>query len=497
MLFGVQFIVILGLSIRFGRRVSANSEFQARDTFWWVTNENARSFLVGLTISSLATFSVTLVWFAVVTKYSFAKALIQFAFLATPISMACLGLVLLIFSFTPQAEQYEDPVTIRSYAVNCWASAAGVGLFFGIVYWWCRPYISFAASNLQVALTALRDFPSLYALAMASSFCKYVWILVWTCAAIEATILLKDHGADKEMVPCGYDDDGRYLTDRDGEILMCQKPDRMPQIALFIFTLMLYWVLATIPNILHTTVAGVVGSWWDNTPHNSMSRSLRRSVTTLFGSISLGSLLVAILETLESILRNAKHKKRERQRQEADQRRHDRRYPRHQYRENDNVILDFLLSWIRRLTEYFNAWAFCFVGIYGEDFLSAGKDVTRLFRERGMTSIVSDRFVFRVIAFCRIGISLLSSLLVYAYATFLNMNTFNEETGYWSMVTGCLLGLFVSSSSVFVIECAVRAVIVCFAEKPATLQHHHPDLSQELKQGWAQAYPDEYKEAAD
>ena len=51
------------------------------------------------------------------------------------------------------------------------------------------------------------------------------------------------------------------------------------------------------------------------------------------------------------------------------------------------------------------------------------------------------------------------------------------------------MGLFISNVALFVVESAVRTVIVCFVESPEAFEEHHAELSEVMKAGWAEAYP--------
>jgi hypothetical protein len=57
-------------------------------------------------------------------------------------------------------------------------------------------------------------------------------------------------------------------------------------------------------NTIHTTVSGVYGSWyfWSHSDGKGATRgAFKRSITYSFGSISLGSLIVAIINFLRQI----------------------------------------------------------------------------------------------------------------------------------------------------------------------------------------------------
>ena len=141
--------------------------------------------------------------------------------------------------------------------------------------------------------------------------------------------------------------------------------------------------------------------------------------------------------------------------------------------------------------EYFNSWAFVYVGLYGYPYIEAGKNVMNLFRQRGLTTVIADRLVFRVLLFCNLGVAttcgLLAILCDMANGGFLSDDPTTSR--YLSFFTAFIVGLFLSNVALFVVESAVRTVIVCFAESPEEFAEHHAELSEVMKSGWAEAYP--------
>lgn len=47
--------------------------------------------------------------------------------------------------------------------------------------------------------------------------------------------------------------------------------------------------------------------------------------------------------------------------------------------------------------DYFNQWAYCFVGINGASYLDSGKAAMNLFKTRGWTAVITDRLVALVL----------------------------------------------------------------------------------------------------
>ena len=114
---------------------------------------------------------------------------------------------------------------------------------------------------------------------------------------------------------------------------------------------------STLQNVLRTTVAGTVATWWfESSPSVSslsscccstaVSDSLHRATTYSFGSICFGSLVVAILHTLRDGLRSASRRNR-------------------RLSAFLVSILECLVLYIEKLVEYFNKWSFIYVGLYG------------------------------------------------------------------------------------------------------------------------------------
>jgi hypothetical protein len=99
-------------------------------------------------------------------------------------------------------------------------------------------------------------------------------------------------------------------------------------------------------------------------------------LTTSFGSICFGSLIVAIIQALKSLAQQA--------------------------RENGDAgilacIAEWILACLQSLVEYFNKWAFIYVGLYGYSYLEAGKNVITLFKNRGWDAIIADDLIGNVL----------------------------------------------------------------------------------------------------
>lgn len=255
---------------------------------------------------------------------------------------------------------------------------------------------------------------------------------------------------------------------------------------MFLLFLSLYWAQQVFTNVVQASVAGTVGTWWfvpeeaSSCCSSAVTSSVCRSCTYSFGSICFGSLLVAIIKALRAVAENAKN--------------------------NDDAnailicIIDCILSCIQGLVEYFNKWAFVYVGIYGYGYLEAGKNVMTLFQQRGWEAIIADNLVDSTLNM----VSLLFAGLAGAFGLILEASTdwfdvLDESVKnaddfqiakFVAFFLAFIVGLAVSSIVLSVVSSAVDSTIVLFAEAPAEFESNHPLLSSKMRAAYMAIYPD-------
>lgn len=125
-----------------------------------------------------------------------------------------------------------------------------------------------------------------------------------------------------------------------------------------------YWISEVLKNVIHVTIAGVYGSWFflsnspQGMPKGATRGAFKRSMTTSFGSISFGSLLVALIQLLRQACSVARQN-------EAAQ---------------GNLmgtiffcILGCFIGLLDWLIQFFNEYAFCYIALYGKAYVPAAK----------------------------------------------------------------------------------------------------------------------------
>uniref|UniRef100_A0A7S2A6J5 Choline transporter-like protein n=1 Tax=Trieres chinensis TaxID=1514140 RepID=A0A7S2A6J5_TRICV len=319
--------------------------------------------------------------------------------------------------------------------------------------------IPYAAANLRSAITAVRSNMGVALVAFGAVPATMVWFAVWTFAfiGVMSTDFMREQ-IDEEDASVGGNDQGEISA--------------LGGFVIFMFLLSFYWTNQVINGVVRTTIAGVIGTWWfspleaSSFCSSAVRDSLSRSTTYSFGSICFGSLIVAIIQVMRNSLERARNDR------------------------NGGMlrcIAHCLLVWIERLAEYFNKWAFIYVGLYGYSYVEAGKNVMTLFKERGWTAIISDNLVNRMLALVSFAIGLISAFVCVL------VGFIAEGKGGWlgfAALLGFFMGLFLSLIMMGVLSSSVDAIIVCYAEAPAEFRENHPELHAEMEGTWSAAWPD-------
>lgn len=140
--------------------------------------------------------------------------------------------------------------------------------------------------------------------------------------------------------------------------------------------------------------------------------------------------------------------------------------------------------------------AFTFVGIHGDGYISSGRQVVSLFKQRGWTGITTDILADMVMVTMKVSIALLTALVGWWLVKkdndiFVGVGVDPEEDDAVGFVAGLLIGYIIASIMMELVGSAVTAVIVCFAEAPDAFHNNYKELCDEMLNAWKKAYPDE------
>jgi len=157
-------------------------------------------------------------------------------------------------------------------------------------------------------------------------------------------------------------------------------------------------------------------------------------------------------------------------------------------------LIECILGCIQDIIEYFNKWAYVYVGLYGFGYIEAGRNVVQLFQQKGWTVIITDDLTDRVLMMVSIGVGVLTGFaglaITLADQSVLGDLGIEENVASIGFLIGFMVGLVFCSILMSVVGSAINTVIVCFAESPAEFEANHPQLSGEMRSSWMSAWPE-------
>ena len=320
-----------------------------------------------------------------------------------------------------------------------------------------RHRIPFMAAHLACACEAVQTYPEMVWYSVGMIVPQVLWVISW-CLCV---ITVYARATAKSCAYYGMIDDpadstrccepaaNQTLTQED-----CEAKDASNAVY-FALLISLYWGAQVVANVVHTTCCGATGAWWfQSYDSNAVNSSFRRAMTTSFGSICLGSLVVAALKTVEYLLRETK----------------------------DNACLACVLSCVRSLIEYFNRFAYVYVALYGFDFRRAGSAVFGLFRSSGWTVVIHDDLLGIVLLFGALACGVVGAVIGVGVGSAFEDDSLSTAVIY--ALVGLLTGLFAAQQVFCVLDSAFATVLVAWAEEPAALRASNPSLYLRLYEAW-------------
>ncbi|KAF1843389.1 DUF580-domain-containing protein [Cucurbitaria berberidis CBS 394.84] len=237
-------------------------------------------------------------------------------------------------------------------------------------------------------------------------------------------------------------------------------------IGLLVFvTFAMYWISEWLKNTIHVTISGVYGSWYfapNAMPKGATRGAFKRAVTYSFGSISLGSLLVAIIQLLRQVCSAA-------QRNAAG---------------DGNIVgsilfcvLGCLIGLLDWAVQFLNRYAFSYIALYGKSYIAAAKATWKMIKDRGIDALVNECLIGPVLSMGSTFIAYACALLAYLYLIFTSP-AYNSDGGYTPVVVAFafLIGLQICNIFTTPLSSGLDTIFVAMAWDPEVLMREHPDL---------------------
>lgn len=234
-----------------------------------------------------------------------------------------------------------------------------------------------------------------------------------------------------------------------------------------------YWITEWLKNTIHTTISGVYGSWYfaPNNPAKGATRgAARRALTYSFGSISFGSLLVAILDFLRfccSVARNGGGTG-------------------NGVADCAFCVLQCILGIVQWALEFVNRYAFSYMALYGKNYLTSAKDTWRMIKDRGIDALINECLVGPVLSMGCLFVAVACGLISYVYLE-VTSPAYNTDGQFTAVVVvySFLIGLQITGCFVVPLNSGIDTIFVAAAWDPEVLMREHSDLYHRM----IQVYP--------
>ncbi|CAK7213829.1 pH nine-sensitive protein 1 [Sporothrix bragantina] len=232
-----------------------------------------------------------------------------------------------------------------------------------------------------------------------------------------------------------------------------------------------YWISEWLKNTIHATVAGIYGSWYfsngdANFPRGATRSSARRALTYSFGSISLGSLIVAIINFLRQLCSIA-------QQQAAGS--------------GDTLasiffcLLGCFISILDWAVQFVNRYAFCHIALYGSSYFEAAKNTWTMIKNRGIDALVNQCLIGPVFSMGATFVAYATSLSAYVFLH-VTKPAYNDDGSYTPVILAYafLVGLQICNIFTTPISSGVDTIFVAMGWDPHVLYEKHNDLYQRM-----------------
>ncbi|RDA84478.1 hypothetical protein CP532_0064 [Ophiocordyceps camponoti-leonardi (nom. inval.)] len=323
-------------------------------------------------------------------------------------------------------------------------------VFLAFAFWTWIPRIPFSALMLKTSIDVSKRYGHVYLVSLLGGLVG-VALGAWFSVTLVAIYV-------------------RYRPENNCQGSNCSNATVVGLIAYCTFAM--YWITEWLKNTIHTAISGVYGSWYfcpNNFPKAATRGALKRALTYSFGSICLGSLLVAIINFLRQICSII--------RQQA---------------VDDGGILGIVLYVLACLAgcllmllewalEFLNRYAFSYIALYGKAYFPAAKDTWRMIKDRGLDALVNECLIGPVLSFGAIFVAYAATLLAYIYIR-VGQQDLAKNGGYTAAVLAFAFLIAFSIANIFTtpLSSGIDTIFVASGWDPLVMYNEHPELYQEM-----------------
>ncbi|CCK68826.1 Pns1p KNAG_0B03850 [Huiozyma naganishii CBS 8797] len=356
--------------------------------------------------------------------------------------------------------------SIMYFSLHYWSAAIVFlvfTLFAAYCYWGMRHRIPLAVAILKTVIDGMKACPQTFAISVMGTIVGGAFAALFSMVIVATYIKYDDTGNNP-----GCDVSGGN----------CSHAKLIGILVLVFFCG--YYISEVIRNVIHMTVSGVFGSWYymfksdQGMPKWPAFGSFKRAMTTSFGSICFGSLIVSLIETFRQVLNLIKQG----------------------LATNGNLgnavrivfmIIDWIIGFLQWMAQYFNHYAYSFIALYGKPYLRAAKETWYMIREKGLDALINDNLINTALAFYTVFCSYIVSLLAFLYLRYTKPD-YNSNGSYNGALIAFafVITLQISNIANEVIRSGTATFFIALGNDPEVFQHSYPERFDEIFRAYPQ-----------
>uniref|UniRef100_A0A7S2J4X0 Choline transporter-like protein n=1 Tax=Haptolina brevifila TaxID=156173 RepID=A0A7S2J4X0_9EUKA len=377
------------------------------------------------------------------------------------VSLAASGAAFVIAA--PGANDLKDWYYV--FGVICFLGATLVLLWLFCI----RDRIAFTAQLVKAVALVLFKLPELIVYHFAFLAIAIVYAVLWLYAFFEYNDLLGGSCDESSKAATVINDIAETLTNSTTD-LCDSSASTGAYIGANIWGIFsLFWGMLVLVNISLVTTCGSIGAWYfspDTTGHRgclfcrpSVNGALIRALTVNLGAIAFGSFLVAVLKTIIVVCQ----------------------FFAQQASKGDNACIKVVcccficcLKCVEGCLTWLTEYAYVYVALYADSFISAGTKVSSLLMSSGIGAVAQQSLVGSML-----NLFVLLGIVIGALFGYLAVDTTgyrSDGTVILSCIMGGLMGCVILSMGLKPVDAGVKTLFVCYAEEPSYLEKADSEL---------------------
>lgn len=270
----------------------------------------------------------------------------------------------------------------------------------------------------------------------------------------------------------GYSDRSQVTVPYSEQV---QMSGTVSYVVYFLYFIVYFWGGYTAFNTCHTAYCGVFGRWYfGKMDGKEVSKSLKIACGPSFGSVALGSLIIAVIRAMEQLMKKIQN--------DAEG--------------NGNILVQIIacvmrciISIIGDIVEWISSYIYVQVALRGLSFMQGAKATYALATISNLMFVCSAILVEYVAilgsVLCALGAAGVTGVVGYYTC---GLEGLAVAFAIFGGLFGCIGGCIAGGSAVGILNSGSVSILMCWAERPDVLQNTNKHIADKFEEKTRAAY---------